>query len=123
MSPSPQKKQIFTGTFIHVPSLSTGISVLENAVVGVDERGVIAFIERDVEALYDYEEDTVSGNEKGLTVAVRDVLVKNGWEGLEVEVVGSGRDGMGWWGPGFVGELWGFFFQLCFFGVVFVFVL
>ena len=91
--------------------------------MGVDERGVIAFIERDVEALYDYEEDTVSGDEKGLTVAVRDVLVKNGWEGLEVEVVGSGRDGMGWWGPGFVGEWWVFFFQLCFFGVVFVFVL
>ncbi|KAL8900056.1 MAG: hypothetical protein Q9192_001268 [Flavoplaca navasiana] len=96
MSPSSPKKQIFTGTFIHVPSLSTGISVLENAVVGVDERGVIAFIERDVEALY---EDTVS---EGLTVAMRDVLVVNGWEGLDVEVVESGRDGMGWWGPGFV---------------------
>ncbi|KAL9609916.1 MAG: hypothetical protein Q9204_009119, partial [Flavoplaca sp. TL-2023a] len=64
MSPPSPKKQIFTGTFIHVPSLSAGISVLENAVVGVDERGVIAFIERDVEALY---EDTVSGEEKRLT--------------------------------------------------------
>ncbi|KAL8879689.1 MAG: hypothetical protein Q9192_008183 [Flavoplaca navasiana] len=106
MSPSSPKKQIFTGTFIHVPSLSTGISVLENTIVGVDECGVIAFIQRDVEGLYDYEEDTVSGDEKGLTVAVRGVLVNNGWEGLDVEVVESGRDGMGWWGPGFVGELW-----------------
>ncbi|KAL8992109.1 MAG: hypothetical protein Q9169_007367, partial [Polycauliona sp. 2 TL-2023] len=90
---SPQKKKIFTGTFIHTPTLSPpAISVLENTVVGVDERGVIAFIEKDVEGLYDEDKR-----------GVRDAVVKNGWRVDDAEdVVGSDSDGAGWWFPGFV---------------------
>ena len=41
----PLQKTIYTGTFIHTPSL-THLKILENTAVGVDEDGIIAFIER-----------------------------------------------------------------------------
>ena len=105
MSPSSQKKQIFTGTFIHVPSLSAGISVLEDAVVGVDERGVIAFVERDVERLYEWDDED-DNTVDGLTRGMRNAVMRNGWNVRDLhQAVLSGRDGMGWWFPGFVGEL------------------
>lgn len=115
MSPSPSsyplRKTIFVGTFIYTPILSPPtISVLENAVVGVDERGVIEFIEEQVEELYDL--DKADGDRvDGLTRGVRKFVVKNGWEVKDVEeVVVGGDDGSTWWFPGFVGEFVRFFF-------------
>ncbi|KAL8671768.1 MAG: hypothetical protein Q9168_003739 [Polycauliona sp. 1 TL-2023] len=96
---SPSKKKVFTGTFIHTPTLSPPtISVLENAVIGVDEKGVIGFVEEKVEGLYD--DDEVDG---GFTRGVRDVVARNGWtiDDME-EVVESRRDCVEWWFPGFV---------------------
>lgn len=40
-------KRVFYGTLVHALSL-TEIEYLENALLGVDESGVIAFVERDV---------------------------------------------------------------------------
>ncbi|CAL8581521.1 hypothetical protein XPA_007210 [Xanthoria parietina] len=107
MSPSPSsspfRKRIFVGTFIHTPILSPPtISVLENAVVGVDERGVIGFIEEQVQELYDWDNED-GDSVDGLTKGMRNVVVKNGWEVKDVEeAVVGGYDGSGWWFPGFV---------------------
>ncbi|KAL9597065.1 MAG: hypothetical protein Q9219_005394 [cf. Caloplaca sp. 3 TL-2023] len=67
------QKRIYSGTFIHTPRLGA-LEALEDTYVGVDERGVIIWIGRDVEA---------------------------GWEGVEVEGMG-GKGGERWWFPGFV---------------------
>lgn len=114
-SSSPLRKRIFVGTFIHTPILSPPtISVLENAVVGVDERGVIGFIEEQVEGLYEWDNED-GDSVDGLTRGMRDVMVKNGWEVKDVEeAVVGGYSGSGWWFPGFVGEfLRTFSFLLC----------
>ncbi|KAI4238567.1 MAG: hypothetical protein LQ349_001021 [Xanthoria aureola] len=102
-SSSPLRKRIFVGTFIHTPILSPPtISVLENAVVGVDERGVIGFIEEQVEGLYEWDNED-GDSVDGLTRGMRDVMVKNGWEVKDVEeAVVGGYSGSGWWFPGFV---------------------
>ncbi|KAL8851315.1 MAG: hypothetical protein Q9221_003760 [Calogaya cf. arnoldii] len=59
------KKRIYVGTFIHTPTLSpSSLSILENAVIGVDEGGIIRWIEAQVEKIYDWDdedENTVDG--------------------------------------------------------------
>ncbi|KAI4131235.1 MAG: hypothetical protein LQ338_001328 [Usnochroma carphineum] len=85
------KKTIYHGTFIHTPSLSRRLSVLEHAAVGVDGDGVIRWVDGD------------AGGIDGDGGGVRRVVERNGWGGVvEVEVVGCEGDGEGWFFPGFV---------------------
>ena len=90
---SPSRKTLYVGTFIHTPSLGH-LEVLENAVVGVDEDGAIAFIKRGVDP-----EDGLLG-----------ILGNNGWDDAEVVRCEGSERGIGWFFPGFVGEFpsyWG----------------
>ena len=89
-APSPLKKTVYKGTFIHTPTLGV-LEVLEDAAVGVDEEGRIVFIDR-------------GGRDGGDGRGVEQE--KEGWEGCEVVGcdVGDGRKGEGFWFPGFVGE-------------------
>ena len=80
----PLRPTLYKGSFIHSVSLNE-LQVLENAIVGVDESGVIRFVERHV----------ADGD-------VKDVVRGHGWE--EWDVVSAGR---GFWFPGFVGEFMG----------------
>ncbi|GAA5905260.1 uncharacterized protein JCM6883_006337 [Sporobolomyces salmoneus] len=70
--PTPLRRRVFYGTAIHSKSL-TEIVYLQRALIGVDEQGVIAFIERDIE------------EEK-----VEEIIVKHEWsleEGTTEKVV------------------------------------
>jgi guanine deaminase len=61
-TPSPPlKRRVLHGTAIHSKSL-TEIEYLRNTLIGVDENGVIAFLERDVEA-----------------GKIEEIVVKHGW--------------------------------------------
>ncbi len=119
MSPpsSSLQKKVFVGTFIHTPTLSPPtLSVFENTIVGVDEQGIINFIEKDVEGLHvkdqgpeppfdEYRKDKNIKNNAWFT-RVRDAVEKNGWKMEDVEeLVSGGGNGVSWWFPGFVGEL------------------
>lgn len=82
-TPPPLRKTIYTGTFISSPSLSVGeLSVLENKALGVDESGVVVWIE-------DWDGGIGGDGEE----VVRDGEV---WR-----VLRAGRNE--WWFPGFVG--------------------
>ena len=93
------RKKMFVGTFVHNVSLQE-VSVLEGYAVGVDESGVIAFVEK------------IEG------VGVDRLRERMGWKGEEVDIVGPGlgdesedEDVVGFWFPGFVGRFsWFFFF-------------
>ncbi|KAL8862400.1 MAG: hypothetical protein Q9178_001409 [Gyalolechia marmorata] len=104
LSSSLQKK-VFVGTFIHTPTLSPPtLSVFENTIVGVDEQGIMKFIEKDVEGLDDkeqglevpvdeYRKDRNIKNNAWFT-GVRGVVEKNGWKMEDVEeLVSSGGNG------------------------------
>lgn len=92
-SPSSSlKKRIYPGTFIHTPSLDT-LSVLEYASIGVNEVGVIDWIEREGELDSDGDATTVVEGEMW-EVSER--------EGVDVEGY-DGADGCGFYFPGFVG--------------------
>jgi len=91
--PPPLKKTIYTGNFVHTPSLGS-LSVLEKYAIAVDEEGVIRHIEQ-----LEPEVEVVDQPAK--------VVAKYlGWEGCEVVRAGrSAADKEGvWWFPGFVGE-------------------
>ena len=77
---------VYYGTFIHSVSL-TELEVLANTLVGVDETGVIRFVEKDVEK-----------------ANVNDVRERH--QAREWEVVSMAGDGSEFWFPGFVGEFW-----------------
>ncbi|KAL8786232.1 MAG: hypothetical protein Q9213_002921 [Squamulea squamosa] len=98
MAPRRASRKVFVGTFIHTPDLSPPVlTVLENAVIGVDEHGVIVFIHENVAELYGENEDEEFGG------GLRRVLEISGWNTEEmVDIVASGKDGLGWWFPGFV---------------------
>ena len=82
-STTPLKPTLYTGTFIHTPTLGS-MEVLENAAIVVDEKGVI------VRVLKDLSQDELEGE-----------LAKEGEKGDIFE----GSRGRGkWWFPGFVGE-------------------
>ena len=92
LSPTP-RKTVYTGTFIHTPTLGA-LTVLEDAAVGVEE-GVIRFVEEGL--------DFGSGEASGLKRRVE----AWGWVWGEGEWVDGNRGdgkGRGWWFPGFVGK-------------------
>ncbi|KAL8725883.1 MAG: hypothetical protein Q9166_007080 [cf. Caloplaca sp. 2 TL-2023] len=115
--PSHPQKRVFIGTFIHTPTLTPPtLSVLEHAIIGVDEDGLIKFIEKDVPGLYDEDKEDDENEEKEyeeildsdsetdrVTKGVKSVVEKYGWKWGEVEEIPtSGKDGCAWWFPGFV---------------------
>lgn len=79
---------IYTGTFIHCPSLDT-LEVLEDGAVGVDEDGTIVFVE--------------NGLPRGM---IEERARHWGWGdiGMGWDLVSHVVDGKGWWFPGFVGR-------------------
>ncbi|GAA5884764.1 hypothetical protein JCM6882_005383 [Rhodosporidiobolus microsporus] len=68
-SPAPLPRRVFHGTVIHSRSL-TEIEYLQDALLGVDEAGTIAFVEREMPV------DEVEGR-----------LGEMGWVGADVEVI------------------------------------
>ena len=82
----PLQRTIYIGTFIHSLRLDF-IEVVEVGAIGVDEKGVIAFVEKDY------------------TSTELDETVKNkhGWEKWETVRIGDGRSTKFFF-PGFVGR-------------------
>ena len=78
----PLQRTVYTGTFLHTPSLGE-LVVLENASIGVDEHGIIAFVAKTSEEL-------------------QTELHTKGWDD-PVDVAGK-QDGTGWFFPGFLGR-------------------
>ena len=78
---APIPKTIYLGAFVHSVSLSE-LEICERGAIGVDEAGLIQFVERGVEDV-----EVLKG--------------KEGWGSAEVVSV----EGDGWFFPGFVGEL------------------
>jgi len=72
------EKTIYVGTFIHCATL-TGLDIVVNGTIGVDEYGKIAFIHRDEEG--------------------RQVLSENGWD--HAKIVKTKEHGFFF--PGFIG--------------------
>ena len=78
---------IYTGTFIHTPTLGS-LEILRNAAVAVDEHGVIVSIKRDLDS-------SEMKNKKSLVAGVERVDEDAKWE-----VFGGGGSGSGsgrWW--------------------------
>jgi hypothetical protein len=80
---SPPLKTIFIGPFVHCKSLEE-LDICEHGAIGVDEKGVIAFIERDVQG---QDADPVSK--------------KHGWVNPKVVKIYD----TGFFFPGFIGKL------------------
>lgn len=105
MSPAPLRRTVYTGTLIDTPTLGE-LRVRYHAIVGVDERGCIAFLdevsdEGEKEEGREEEEVTrvVRGWGWGSKIRARgNGEVQHGWDWVK------GEEG-GWWFPGFVGEL------------------
>lgn len=106
---STSKKRIYTGTFIHTPTLGS-LSVLENTSVGVNEDGVIEWVERSERSKRSIEisgDGGGGGSKHGEGGSKERVLEGKKWEDevMEaVEVEGFDDDGWGWYFPGFVGR-------------------
>lgn len=88
MTSKPLHPTVYSGTFIHSKSYSE-LEVLEHALVGVDEEGVIRFLEQS----------------KGKSLD--DVVCEWGWDKLgpkwdNVDCKAAGRS---WFFPGFIGTL------------------
>ena len=82
--PKPLRKSLYFGTFIHNVSLPE-IEILENTAIGVDENGVILFIERGIERGY-----------------IARIAESHGWTEWDSYVHQGKRTEF--WFPGFVGE-------------------
>ncbi|KAG7002078.1 mediator of RNA polymerase II transcription subunit 17 [Physcia stellaris] len=92
---APLKKTVYTGTFISTPTLGS-LKVLEDAAVGVDEAGVIRYVESDLEC-------DSEGDGRECEAVVRGWGWDWGmWCGLEDWGRWRGRGGKGWFFPGFV---------------------
>lgn len=76
------KQTIFLGSFVHSKSL-TELEIVENGAIGVDEKGVIRFVEKSVASLDEVKSKAGAG-----------------WENAETVTVKKG----GWLFPGFIGE-------------------
>ena len=87
MAQSQQSLQrtIYVGTFIHCISL-VDLEILENAAIGVEENGIISFVEKDVK-------------ESDLAEVVEQ---RYGWK--EVYIVKGDEDSTAFFFPGFVGQ-------------------
>lgn len=109
----PLKPTVYTGTFIHTPTPNT-LEILEHKAIGVDSHGVIRFIE-DCH-VFNADEEIVKVKKlmvsAGLVESVDDQANFNNWNYVRGHNRGNkdekwtekGR-GVGWWFPGFVGEL------------------
>ena len=76
---------MYTGTFIHCLSLEN-LEVLKSAAVGVNEKGIIAFVEKNVQ-------------DSGLERLVKQ---KHGW--TDWDVIKGDQESTTFFFPGFVGE-------------------
>ena len=79
------KRTVYIGTFVHSLSLEA-IEVVEHGIVGVDEKGIITFVEKDY---------TVAGLKEV-------VKSQHGWQEWETVMVGDGPSTTFLF-PGFVG--------------------
>lgn len=97
--PPRLKRTIYTGTFIHTPTLGN-LEIIEYGAVGVDENGIIRFVEE------------LPENRRERAVAKR-VAEEHGWDD-GVDVVVGWQERSSFWFPGFVGRSWLLFFNLSF---------
>ena len=93
MAPTRLNKSIYFGTFVHNVSL-TEVEILENCAVGVDENGVITFVEKGIER----------GN-------VGQIAEGHGWTEWDLHI--EGGKGTRFWFPGFIGMSRWFFVSSC----------
>ena len=80
----PLRNVVYMGTFIHCLSLDK-LEVLENAAIGVNDRGLIIFVEKNVE-----------------DAGLEQVMKHHPWR--EWDVVKGDRESTTFFFPGFVGE-------------------
>jgi guanine deaminase len=80
MSAAERRKKLFLGTFVHSKT-QTELEIVENSVIGVDEKGIIRFIDTNVKVFTDSD--------------------KHGWEDAQIIRVPQGA----WLFPGFIGKL------------------
>lgn len=100
MGPSKKSsllRTLYVGNFLWTPSLGQ-LQVLENAVIGVDENGIIAFI---LEGGEDEPLEPARGSgDVQLRFTFLEKVRRHGWKDGEWDCVVGGK---GWWFPGFVG--------------------
>ena len=107
------RRTVYTGTFLHTPALGQ-LEILENAVIGVNEHGVIAFIHKGLPSRYTDPSDNSS--QASLGDELRSKLESVEWgeqdESGEGDSARNSRgwkwfngsmDGNGWFFPGFIG--------------------
>lgn len=102
MSSVPLRRTVYTGTLIDTPILGE-LRVRQHAIVGVDERGCIAFLDDMGDEPGDEEEEKVRRVVGGWgwesnTGTAENEDVQQEWDWVR------GEEGA-WWFPGFVGEL------------------
>ena len=93
------KLSVFTGTFIHTPTLGA-LEILQDKAVGVDEDGVICFI---VDCYKSDEDNEIRVIEKFLKKSYWRLKGSSDWEYVRKW---SGKGVERWWFPGFVGEIY-----------------
>jgi guanine deaminase len=81
----PIQKTIYVGPFVHCKSLAE-LDICEKGAIGVDEKGVIVFVERDVEGVHGVEKVREKYDE---------------WKDASVVRI----EGEGFFFPGFIGML------------------
>ncbi|KAL8802350.1 MAG: hypothetical protein Q9200_006608, partial [Gallowayella weberi] len=100
-APPRLQKMVYIGNFIHTPTRSA-LEVLDRGVVGVDEEGVIVFVEKVVRGLY----EGVDGDGELDEGRLREVVERYGWRWEEVEecvqVARYWEGGKWFFVPGFV---------------------
>ena len=93
-------RTLYVGNFVWTPSLGQ-LKVLENAAVGVDNGGIIAFILEDVDI--DPQPDDWESCSPQLRSMLTEAVAKYGWKGEDWDCMIRSRNGLEWWFPGFVG--------------------
>ncbi|KAL9583018.1 MAG: hypothetical protein Q9212_002964 [Teloschistes hypoglaucus] len=84
--PSRLKRTIYTGTFIHTPTLGN-LEIIENSAIGVDENGIIRFIEE-------------LSEDRSVGPAAKHIAQEHGWDDGVNVVTYECRSSF--WFPGFV---------------------
>ena len=99
------KRTVYTGTFISIPSLTSPLLVREDHAVGVDEEGVIRFIEKIEIRDEDWPErrNLRPSEDRARDSAVLRMEKGWGWGRFE-DPDGRMVERRSWWFPGFVGE-------------------
>ena len=80
----PLRRTVYLGTFIHSKTLGE-LERFEEAAIGVDENGIITFIEQNLSDLF------------GLKTRIQ----RYGWDNYDL--VHAPEETIGFWFPGFVG--------------------